>query len=87
VSERRADLTRRLEELQAELARTRSVDDASRELLEDVRRDIEAMLEREDEPQSLRERLEAAIRHFETSHPVLTETMGRVMDQLANMGI
>ena len=35
----------------------------------------------------LRERLEAAIQHFETSHPVLTATMGRVMDQLANMGI
>jgi hypothetical protein len=89
VSDERRDLARRLEELHAELARTRSVDDASRELLEDVRRDIESVLERSDSTRrdSLRGRLEAAIEHFQTSHPVLTETMGRVMDQLANLGI
>jgi predicted component of type VI protein secretion system len=89
VSAKPSELERHLADLHAELARTRSVDPASRELLEGVRRDIESVLERSDEPRrsSLRERLEAAIGHFEESHPVLTATMGRVIDQLANLGI
>jgi predicted component of type VI protein secretion system len=89
VSPPGAELERRLSELHAELARTQNVDPKSRELLEHVRRDIEGVLERSDAPgqRTLRGRLEAAIEHFETSHPVLTATMGRVMDQLANMGI
>lgn len=89
MTSRASELERRLEELHAELARMQSVDPKSRELLADVCRDIESVLARSDEPAhgSLRERLEAAIQHFETSHPVLTATMGRVMDQLANMGI
>ena len=89
MSPKAAELERHLAELQTELARTQSVDRESRELLEHVRRDIEAVLERSDESgrSSLRERLETAIEHFETSHPVLTATMGRVMDQLANLGI
>ena len=89
MSSKAAELDRRLAELHAELARTQSVDPESRELLEHVRRDIESVLERSDEvgQRSLRGRLEAAIEHFETSHPVLTATMGRVMDQLANLGI
>jgi predicted component of type VI protein secretion system len=89
VSPQAAELARRLTELQAELERTQSVDPKSRELLENVQRNIESVLERSDESgqSSLRERLEAAIEHFETSHPVLTATMGRVMDQLSNLGI
>jgi hypothetical protein len=89
VSGKPTELERHLEELQAELARTGSLDPDSRELLEHVQRDIEAVLERSDEPRrhGLRKRLESAIRHFEESHPVLTATMGRVMDQLANLGI
>ena len=89
MSPQKAELARRLAELQAELERTQSVDPRARELLEQVRRNIEAVLERSDEAGhgSLRARLEAAIEHFETSHPVLTATMGRVMDQLANLGI
>jgi hypothetical protein len=89
VSAKPSELERHLAELHAELARTRSLDPDSRELLEDVRRDIEAVLERSDERRrsGLRERLESAIQHFEESHPVLTATMGRVIDQLANLGI
>jgi hypothetical protein len=89
VTRQPSELERRLEDLHAELARTQSVDAKSRALLSDVQRDIDSVLERSDprSHRSLRERLEAAIEHFETSHPVLTATMGRVMDQLANMGI
>ena len=89
MSPQTEELARRLAELQAELDRTQSVDPKSRELLEHVQRNIDSVLERSDEfgRRSLRERLEIAIRHFETSHPVLTATMGSVMDQLANLGI
>ena len=89
VSKRASELERRLEDLQAELARTQDVDPKSLELLDHVRREIESVLARSEEPDpsSLRGRLEAAISHFETSHPVLTATMGRVIDQLANLGI
>jgi hypothetical protein len=89
VSKRATELERRLEELQAELARTQDVDPDSLELLDHVRREIDSVLARsgEPDPSSLRGRLEAAISHFEASHPVLTATMGRVIDQLANLGI
>jgi len=89
VTRGRSELERHLGELHAELARTQSVDPRSRELLADVRRDIENVLARSDESgqRTLRARLESAIEHFEASHPVLTETMGRVIDQLANLGI
>lgn len=88
MSQQPPELARRLAELQAELARTQNVDPKSRELLEHVQQDIESVLDRSDAEQgSLRARLEAAIEHFETSHPDLTAIMGRVMDQLANMGI
>ncbi len=85
----RAELARRLAELQAELERTQSVDPKARELLEEVRRDIESVLERSEDAEhgSLRARLDAAIQHFEESHPVLTASMGRVMEQLSNLGI
>ena len=89
MSKRPSELERRLEDLQAELGRTQDVDPESLELLDHVRREIESVLARSEEPDphSLRGRLEAAISHFETSHPVLTATMGRVIDQLANLGI
>jgi hypothetical protein len=89
VSGRPSDLERQISELQGELARLPTLDADSRALLEDVHRDIEAVLERSEETQrrGLRERLEAAIQHFEESHPTLTAAMGRVIDQLANLGI
>ena len=86
MSRESAELARRLSELKAELARTESVDPKSRELLEQVQQEIETVLDAPEEG-SLRARLEAAIQHFETSHPDLTAIMGRVMDQLANLGI
>ena len=86
MSRQSPELARRLAELQAELARTESVDPKSRELLEQVQQEIESVLDAPEEG-SLRARLEAAIEHFETSHPDLTAIMGRVMDQLANLGI
>ena len=81
-----------LERLHRELARSDSVDAASRGLLTDVLHDIEAVLERS-EPEtagageSLIDRLREATSHFEQSHPALTELVGRIADVLSRLGI
>ncbi len=82
-------LRERLDQLHAELAKTESVDERSREALESLLRDIQALLEQSGaQPQpSLRERLSQATRDFEESHPTLSATLGRVADALSNLGI
>ena len=78
-----------LEQLHAELAKTESVDERSREALESLLRDIQTLLEHSGaRPHpSLRERLSQATRDFEESHPTLSATLGRVADALSNLGI
>ena len=82
-------LRERLEQLHAELAKTESVDERSREALEHLVRDIQALLEESGERPhaSLSERLSQATRDFEKSHPTLSATLGRVADALSNLGI
>ncbi len=83
------NLRERLEQLHAELAKTDSVDERSREALESLARDIQALLEQSDAPPhaSLTERISQATRDFEKSHPRLSATLGRVADALSNLGI
>jgi hypothetical protein len=86
------DLRRRLEELHAELARSGPVDPKARAALEAVLADIRGLLARSEvearaEHATLAERLRVAGRHFEASHPMLTTTVGRVIDALAALGI
>jgi hypothetical protein len=81
-----------LERLHEELARSASIDPASRELLVELARDIESLLERsEDEAaptsESLIDRLRDATGEFEQSHPALTAVVGRIADLLSRMGI
>jgi hypothetical protein len=81
-----------LERLHQELARSESVDAASRGLLVDVLHDIEAVLERSEpetagEGQSLIDRLRETTGQFEESHPALTELVGRIADMLSRLGI
>ena len=81
-----------LERLHQELARSESVDAASRGLLIDVLHDIEAVLERSEHEtagagESLIDRLRETASHFEKSHPTLTELVGRVADVLSRLGI
>jgi hypothetical protein len=87
-----SQLRDRLEQLHAELAKTDSVDDASREVLASLLGDIQQLLERSAEERShehhgLVDRLRDATRQFEESHPTLAAAVGRVMDTLSNMGI
>ncbi len=87
------ELRERLQKLHEELENTDSVDGDARELLGNLLADIRSLLDRSGEedathsPGSLAERLEAATREWETTHPTLAAAVGRVMDTLSNMGI
>ena len=91
-----SELRDHLAQLHEELEQTASVDEASRRLLVEGLHDIQQILDRgesegdeakaEGEP-GLVERLRAATRDFEESHPTLTTAVGRVADALSNLGI
>ena len=81
----------RLEELDAELKRTESLDEGEREVLRRLESDIQELLAREgDHPQKyegLGERLREAVAQLEVAHPAVTMRMRQVIDQLSFMGI
>jgi uncharacterized protein DUF4404 len=84
------DLTKLLEELRAELGSTQAVDEKGRELLRALNGDIQNLLERSedgDSDDSLLERLQESIDHFEATHPTLTSTLSHIMTALNNAGI
>ncbi len=81
------ELRATLERLHAELEQTEVVDEESRQLLQHLRKDIEAVLK---EPTataraSLRTRLNKAPDHFEDVHSDLTLAIQRVLDHLAQV--
>jgi CII-binding regulator of phage lambda lysogenization HflD len=88
---REQHLRQMLEQLHTEIQRTDTIDERSRELLRSVLGDIEDLLERKQkrgtQAESIIERLREAVRTFEKTHPTLTDTIGRVVDALAGMGI
>lgn len=66
---------------------------ADRELLEAVSQDIQALLagssagERPARDESLRARLDEAVRRFEQTHPTLTLALGQLIDTLSRAGV
>ncbi len=80
-----------LERLQQELGRSPGVEPQARELVAEIARDVEALLESrassDDEKQTLVDRLRSAASHFEESHPSLTAAVGRIADALSALGI
>lgn len=77
-----------LEQLQAELARTQSVDEEGREMLARLRTDLQKFLDpTQENPESLLERLQAAIDHFEVKHPAITAALSQMLNTLSNAGI
>ena len=86
-----AKLRSTLAELHQELEQTDSVDAESQRLLREVLADIQTLLESKERSVEsdgpLSERLREATREFETSHPRVAETVERVVDALAAMGI
>ena len=85
-----ADLRKQLEALHGELARTKTVDRDSQQLLITVLDDISRLLESqpvESPEQSMTERLDEMAVRFEAEHPALGTAIRRVVDTLAKAGI
>lgn len=84
-------LLERLEQLRAELLQTESVDRETLTRLEKVSDDIQRALdEQADESDELPEPvtgLKDLLLKFESEHPQLSDTIGRVADALAAMGL
>jgi predicted AAA+ superfamily ATPase len=83
-------LTTLLEQLHNELDNTEAVDEKGRELLRALNADIQELLERSEAGQStdsLLERLQDTIDHFEITHPAFTSALSHIMTALNNVGI
>jgi hypothetical protein len=90
--EEKPDIRDLLKRLNEELGRTQSVDQETRELLESLKRETQALIDRPNdgpppEYESLGQGLRAALERFEGSHPTLAWVMGRVIDTLSGLGI
>ncbi len=84
-------LREQLEQLHAELAQVKTLDSTEAEMLQHLARDIREVLEREENQaqhySGLGERLKESVARLEASHPLATERMRQVIDQLAYLGI
>lgn len=80
-----------LEKLQKELGQIDVTDEAGRERLRyleaDIRRLRERSSEEEETDESMLERFQDSIDHFETSHPDFTMMISQMMTILSNAGI
>jgi hypothetical protein len=86
------ELRKLLDELHDEINSTQTVDKKGGELLRDLEGDIRALLERSGENpvqlnQTVVQRLESALDHFEVSHPDLTMLISKLLESLSNAGI
>jgi hypothetical protein len=82
-----AQLRSTLEQLHAQLEQTQAVDDDSRQLLQHLMGDIQAVLKESNVTSraSLRQRLDAALVKFENAHSDLALTIKQVLDNLAQV--
>jgi hypothetical protein len=86
------ELRKLLDELHDQVNSTQTVDKIGGELLRDLEGDIRALLERSGENpeqlnQTIVQRLESALDHFEVSHPDLTMLISKLLESLSNAGI
>jgi len=85
------ELQQLIAHLHKELHSTDSVDEGSRELLQQLMKDIEAISSDADSPREHRDsttsQLEEAALKFESEHPKLSMTLGEIMDALGKLGI
>jgi hypothetical protein len=82
-----------LDRLNSELEQSGSVDERGQEMLRNIDADLRRRLEEKEtkreteENDSVPERLQRAIEHFEETHPTLTLTLSEMMTILSNAGI
>ncbi len=86
-------LAAEVRQLHAELQRTSALDGESRQLLESLALDINALLNASAtgttdpaQRRAVADQLDAAAIRFEVDHPALSSTMQRVIDVLAKAG-
>lgn len=81
-----------IEQLQAEIQKTQSVDEKGQEMLTRLDSDIHELIKRTGghalpvHP-SMIQRLQEGLDHFEVSHPALTLLLGKLLESLSNVGI
>lgn len=79
-----------LDDLHQRLEGSPELDDDTQAALRGAAQEIQEALEEQREPSladELRDQMGQAIARFESEHPKLTETLRRLVDQLAEMGI
>ena len=76
-----------LEQLHNDLEQVEPTDAKGQQLLDDTRAEIQRALDDDADPDSLVERLQDTVSHFEGTHPDLTNTIMVVIDSLSNMGL
>ncbi len=86
------ELRRKLEQLHDDIANVDHVDERGRTMLRDIDGHIRELLDTPDtrdvQPRpGLNRGLENAIRHFEVTHPTLTEALSDLLTALSNAGI
>ena len=84
------NLSELLEQLHNELGKTQVMDEKGRQLLRDLDSDIQKLLLRSEgmeTDESFLESLQAAIDHFEITHPDLTSALSHMLTILSNAGI
>jgi uncharacterized protein DUF4404 len=92
MDDQNRQLREQLEQLDADLNRTKSVDEAGRTILHMLQQDIQDLLLRSGEVSNLQEhpimaRLRQGIQHFEVTHPTLAAVMEQMINTLSTMGI
>lgn len=85
-------LREQLEQLQAEIRQSRSVDEEGKAMLRDLDADIHDLLARSegeavDVQPSTVDRLQDTLTYFEVSHPSLTALIAKLLETLSNAGI
>jgi hypothetical protein len=86
------EIRQKLEQLHDEIQNIDHVDEQGREILQDVDIHIRDLLARSQKTglkpkPGLTSGLEDAIRHFEVTHPTLTEALSDLLTALSNAGI
>ena len=85
------NLTKLVQELDAQIGRAKSLSSVDRELLTNLRRDIDEVLERSRAVQAgeyaVLGELRTATERFESSHPGLAAAMAQIVDVLTKLGI
>lgn len=86
----RNQLLATLQTLRAELAGLETIDPPTREALDRLADEVHRLADPDDEandPSAAREGLGDLLLRFEVEHPQVAQTLGRLADGLANLGI